>query len=744
MSTSNKYTVDKIKYRLQHDKANYEVAENDASRFKSKCWNIFGFPTKKNKAGRFERINGFVSCQKCYQTFAYTPTTGTRHLNAHTCVLNFLTNSTTSAPTTVQTTLDNIPKNLKQIKLSDSEQNKCKDLMAKWIFADMRPFTITEDKGLRIIFQELISLGAKHGDFDVKNVVRGADVISDHVGSLADKYRTELREILKEPFENEAMCISPDMWSDPHKQLSYLGLSCSFVDANLNYKSVDLCCRPYYEVDQSGDNLLVCIQKVLESYGINDLTQLNFVSDRGPNLVKALKPYRPIYCYAHRLNNVLKRLFFQSQKKKKKNEEQNAQLSTINLGKNENEDSDLSTSSSEDENALSLPVRTNKKKTKAGGKSALNDPGKLELSDLDSSAQEVIKTIVNCKKLVQYVKKAGINKDIQSAGGIALQQSTVVRWLSMIDLLESILRSYKQTKRILLNRKQQSKIIVIDERIVEELIQLLKPFKYALKLIQSGSGPSLYMVLICTLYLRRTLTSFKNLISVEPLLGNVGQDKENASDNETEEIVESEGVKILRERTLELLNLMFELDIRHYASTMLHPKYRQLKGCSKQEKDQTCKYIREEMIKIIRKDKSFTSIITEPIVKKQKTEKSILERFEDDSEYDFDLSDKQDDSFTSVDYDYKSPKPDELTKYLDMYIDKTTISQNPLDFWRLNQSPFPILTKLARKLHCIPATSAAVERQFSGAGFVLNERRTCIDPDNVDNILLIRSVEKYK
>ncbi|CAF5221982.1 unnamed protein product, partial [Rotaria magnacalcarata] len=123
--------------------------------------------------------------------------------------------------------------------------------------ADMRPFTITEDKGLRIIFQELISLGAKHGDFDVKNVVRGADVISDHVGSLADKYRTELREILKEPFENEAMCISPDMWSDPHKQLSYLGLSCSFVDANLNYKSVDLCCRPYYEVDQSGDNLLV-------------------------------------------------------------------------------------------------------------------------------------------------------------------------------------------------------------------------------------------------------------------------------------------------------------------------------------------------------------------------------------------------------------------------------------------------------------------------------------------------------
>ncbi len=189
---------------------------------------------------------------------------------------------------------------------------------------------------------------------------------------------------------------------------------------------------------------------------------------------------------------------------------------------------------------------------------------------------------------------------------------------------------------------------------------------------------------------------------------------------------------------------MFELDIRHFAATMLHPKYRQLKGCSREERDQTCQYIREEMTKIIKHDKSSSSISIEPIKKKQKTEQSILERYEDDSEYDCDLSDKQDDSSGSIDYDYKPPKPDELTKYLEMYIDKTTLPQNLLDFWRTNQSLFPTLAKLARKIHCIPATSAAVERQFSGAGMVLNERRTCLDPDNLDNILFIRSMQKLK
>jgi hypothetical protein len=204
------------------------------------------------------------------------------------------------------------------------------------------------------------------------------------------------------------------------------------------------------------------------------------------------------------------------------------------------------------------------------------------------------------------------------------------------------------------------------------------------------------------------------------------------------------GLKVLRERILQLFDLMFELDIRHFAATMLHPKYRQLKGCSREERDQTCQYIREEMTKIIKHDKSSSSISIEPIKKKQKTEQSILERYEDDSEYDCDLSDKQDDSSGSIDYDYKPPKPDELTKYLEMYIDKTTLPQNLLDFWRTNQSLFPTLAKLARKIHCIPATSAAVERQFSGAGMVLNERRTCLDPDNLDNILFIRSMQKLK
>ena len=134
-----------------------------------------------------------------------------------------------------------------------------------------------------------------------------------------------------------------------------------------------------------------------------------------------------------------------------------------------------------------------------------------------------------------------MNKDIQNAGGVSLQQSTVVRWLSVIELLESILLSYKQTKCVLTIRKQQSKLVVIDEKIVEGLLRLLKPSKKTLKLIQTGNSPSPYMVLICTLSLRKTLSSFKNLISSTSLVDNNDIDKSNPSDYDDEDITESEG-----------------------------------------------------------------------------------------------------------------------------------------------------------------------------------------------------------
>jgi hypothetical protein len=90
----------------------------------------------------------------------------------------------------------------------------------------------------------------------VKNVLRGADVSAKHIYKLADDYRASLRNLLKEPYENRCICVCPDMWTDPYKQISYMSISISFVDENFGYIVLDLCCQPYVQNDHTGESIL--------------------------------------------------------------------------------------------------------------------------------------------------------------------------------------------------------------------------------------------------------------------------------------------------------------------------------------------------------------------------------------------------------------------------------------------------------------------------------------------------------
>jgi hypothetical protein len=104
------------------------------------------------------------------------------------------------------------------------------------------------------------------------------------------------------------------------------------------------------------------------------------------------------------------------------------------------------------------------------------------------------------------------------------------------------MKSFKITKRILTSRGQQGRVNIIDEDILKQLICLLKPFKHVLQLIQIGDEPSLYMVLICSLTLRRTLGSFDEILKYQSSIEMMKeQPRESDTDEELEIPFESEG-----------------------------------------------------------------------------------------------------------------------------------------------------------------------------------------------------------
>ena len=83
--------------------------------------------------------------------------------------------------------------------------------------------------------------------------------------------------------------------------------------------------------------------------------------------------------------------------------------------------------------------------------------------------------------------------------------------------------------------------MIINEQIVAGLVRLLKPFKDMLKLIQTGNSPSLYMVLICNINIKKTLASFKALKSYSSPRKNDDQDTEDKINDDIEDVIESEG-----------------------------------------------------------------------------------------------------------------------------------------------------------------------------------------------------------
>lgn len=66
-------------------------------------------------------------------------------------------------------------------------------------------------------------------------------------------------------------------------------------------------------------------------------------------------------------------------------------------------------------------------------------------------------------------------------------------------------------------------------------------------------------------------------------------------------------------------------------------------------------------------------------------------------------------------------------------------NDNLLLFWKVHEKGLPNLSKLIKRIFCVSASSAAVERDFSSGGVIISQQRTSSIPSTVDDINLIRS-----
>jgi zinc finger BED domain-containing protein 1 (E3 SUMO-protein ligase ZBED1) len=69
--------------------------------------------------------------------------------------------------------------------------------------------------------------------------------------------------------------------------------------------------------------------------------------------------------------------------------------------------------------------------------------------------------------------------------------------------------------------------------------------------------------------------------------------------------------------------------------------------------------------------------------------------------------------------------------------DGKIIYANPLEWWKSHEVRLPLLSRLARRVLCIPATSAPSERVFSAAGLTIANRRAALNAENAAALIFL-------
>ena len=167
------------------------------------------------------------------------------------------------------------------------------------------------------------------------------------------------------------------------------------------------------------------IEQQMRSYDLLvHMDLITFVTDRGSNFVCALRQFKVLHCVAHRLNNVLKRAFYQQPKKKKREKvTPNKTISKVIIETETTPSKTMkrttTTTSMQSSPEFILPsyldVRDEHYDSDSTDTTSDDDDDHHQcifidystttIENLPSSAKHVLQTIKDCKSLVTYVKK---------------------------------------------------------------------------------------------------------------------------------------------------------------------------------------------------------------------------------------------------------------------------------------------------------------------------------------------------
>lgn len=292
---------------------------------------------------------------------------------------------------------------------------------------------------------------------------------------------------------------------------------------------------------------------------------------------------------------------------------------------------------------------------------------------------DVVKNIIDsCKSLVRYFKINGLNNLLPTA----LKSACDTRFNYIYLTLNSILKNYDQVEDVLRGRNEIKRMEFINYAELDAISKYLKEFKTWTEISSASKKPTLYTV----------------WIGIHSIMEHSFIDDEDHS-----------LVAIMKVKAFTYIEEHFVLSPTHRMATFLHPSYKSLKFASPEFARNTHHDIQKEIDQMSGVDSNQRRYSSSS----ESSSTSVLSQY--------------------LDYTGES---DELQDYIHYKI-ACDSELDIMSWWKSKENEFPRLSQIAFRIHSIPASSIPSERSFSKCGSIINEKRSSLSPDSIEDLIVL-------
>ena len=254
---------------------------------RSAAWKIIGSIFCNNQI-----LKDKVACRNCFAVLNYKYQWGTSNLIAH------LNGCGTRRKFSEELSTASV--------VADIKRNVKTDIV-RFVCQDLRAFKTVSGEGFISLADKLISIGARFGEnLSAREILPHPTTVSRAIHQMADEHRATLKEKLASLIE-DGIGVTLDLWTENYKQRTYININVHFIDNVMQERT--LCVKNFDEFQKTGANIFAEVSNVLKEFGIDNMKDAIFVTDRASNMKLALTEQTRLDCAAHMVNSIVSKMF---------------------------------------------------------------------------------------------------------------------------------------------------------------------------------------------------------------------------------------------------------------------------------------------------------------------------------------------------------------------------------------------------------------------------------------------------